>query len=213
MSDRAPWFLQLLIRLFPAEFRHKHADDMAQVFRDRRRECGSFAAWLEAAPDLVRSAVVERWRDLVRLSHGTHVGALFHLFEIVHRVREIHASSADTRSPFPSGFKLPFFFARYGAAYAGSSEIGLEHLVMGLLRADPALARSWFGERERALIDRVVEHNRSRAHVGALKPGSLDLPLSDECERIVEQATAQALLGGKGEPELVDLFRTIAQQP
>jgi hypothetical protein len=72
------------------------------------------------------------------------------------------------------------FFARYEASRFGSDRIETEHLLLGLLREDKALAN-------RLLASRAIEELRNsitgRGNTGLKIPTSVDLPLSHECKR------------------------------
>jgi hypothetical protein len=48
-----------LLRLYPRSFREGYAELMSQLFADRLRDVGA-RAWLETAPDLVRTVPVQR---------------------------------------------------------------------------------------------------------------------------------------------------------
>jgi putative ABC transport system permease protein len=65
LSDR---FYRLLIKLCPAEFRDEYGDEMARLFRDRRRREGSARVLFEALPDLIITAWRQHmdmvWRDI-----------------------------------------------------------------------------------------------------------------------------------------------------
>src|SRR5438093_4772048 len=56
MLDR---LYRLFLLLSPAEFREEYGDEMARLFRDRRRKEGLLAVLLEAVPDLLITA----WRE------------------------------------------------------------------------------------------------------------------------------------------------------
>ncbi len=74
------------------------------------------------------------------------------------------------------------FFARYEASQFGSPYIETEHLLLGLLREDHALAhrflRSHAAESIRTQID---GHSTRREKL----PTSVDLPLTHECKRVL----------------------------
>src|ERR1700732_3544909 len=82
------------------------------------------------------------------------------------------------------------FFARYEARLFGSSNIETEHLLLGLLREDRALARLVLGSRETLeTIRREVE-----AHVPFAEnvSTSVEMPLATDSTRIVTFAAEEA---------------------
>src|SRR5271156_5965997 len=89
------------------------------------------------------------------------------------------------------------FFARYEASQFGSPDIETEHLLLGLLREDKALTNRFLRTRhsEVGAIRRQVEgHTTIREKVST----SVDLPLSDECKRVLAFAAGEAeVLGHK----------------
>ena len=84
------------------------------------------------------------------------------------------------------------FFARYEASQFGSMTIETEHLLLGLLRED------------KNIMSRFLHHPCSLANVRTLiesrlairekVPTSIDLPLSNECKRILAYAAEEAEL-------------------
>src|SRR5215831_11718660 len=82
------------------------------------------------------------------------------------------------------------FYSRYMASQAGSPKIETEHLLLGLLRADMALARRFLGSPWAAEeVWREVEGKRPpRSAI----PGGVDLPLSTECKRVLLLAAEEA---------------------
>ena len=82
------------------------------------------------------------------------------------------------------------FFARYEASQAGSMAIETEHLLLGLLREDQALARRLFPD--------VAKIEEIRTEIGHRKPArtkistSVDLPLSEEVREALAFASEEA---------------------
>ena len=83
------------------------------------------------------------------------------------------------------------FFARYEASEVGSSYIESEHLLIGLLReSGPALRKHMGG---------AVSMEELRAEITAATlrraptSSSVDLPLSNECKRILAYAAEEAM--------------------
>jgi|SRR5215475_573906 len=82
------------------------------------------------------------------------------------------------------------FFARYEASQYGSHFIETEHLLLGLLREDPALAKLSLGDANaisgvRAEIEARIER-RERFGV------SIEVPLSTDCMKILHLAAEEA---------------------
>jgi ATP-dependent Clp protease ATP-binding subunit ClpC len=82
------------------------------------------------------------------------------------------------------------FFARYEASQFGSSYIESEHLLLGLLREDRALARFVLGSGES--IESIRKEIVAHSPFGKPISTSVELPLSGECARILTSATEEA---------------------
>jgi len=74
------------------------------------------------------------------------------------------------------------FFARYEASQFGSPSIETEHLLLGLLREDKALAHRFLGTTSSESIRTQIE---ARTMAREKIPTSVDLPLSHECKRVL----------------------------
>src|SRR5579884_1067391 len=83
------------------------------------------------------------------------------------------------------------FFARYEASQFGSPFIETEHLLLGLLREDKALSHALLSSSHSA-----VEEIRLEIDAYTVKnpptPTSQDLPLSNECKRVLAFAAEEA---------------------
>src|ERR1700720_3928824 len=83
------------------------------------------------------------------------------------------------------------FFARYEASQFGSPYIETEHLLLGLLREDKALANRFL--RSHAAVEsirkQIEEHT---APPGEKMSTSVDLPLSHECKRVLAYGAEEA---------------------
>ena len=82
------------------------------------------------------------------------------------------------------------FFARYEASHYGSHYIETEHLLLGLMREDPALLRKFMGPTG-AAADIRTEIERQiirREHF----PTSVEVPLTDECKKVLNLAGEEA---------------------
>ena len=82
------------------------------------------------------------------------------------------------------------FFARYEASHFGSPYIETEHLLLGLLREDKALAYRFLQKDSSAeSIRRQIEENTTiRDWIST----SVDLPLSNESKRVLAYAAEEA---------------------
>lgn len=82
------------------------------------------------------------------------------------------------------------FFARYEASQFGSPQIETEYLLLGLLREDKRLSYSFLGSHVSVEVIRskIEQHTVIRERVST----SVDLPLSDECKRVLVNAGDEA---------------------
>ena len=80
-------------------------------------------------------------------------------------------------------------FARYEASQFGSSSIESEHLLLGLIREDKTLM---YGLRTPEDAESIRLSIQSRQKSLAKIPTDRDLPLSEECKRILGKAAEQA---------------------
>ena len=82
------------------------------------------------------------------------------------------------------------FFARYEASQYGSHSIESEHLLLGLLREDRALAANFLAEKlgERSVRDEI----ESQITRGERLSTSIEMPLSEECRRTLQNAAREA---------------------
>src|ERR1700683_4310980 len=82
------------------------------------------------------------------------------------------------------------FFARYEASQYGSPYIETEHLLLGLLREDKQLANRFL--RSNGSIESIRKEIESRNTVRERISTSVDVPLSQECKRIISFAGEEA---------------------
>ena len=82
------------------------------------------------------------------------------------------------------------FFARYEASQFGSPYIETEHLLLGLLREDKALTNRFL--RSHASIESIRKQIEGRTPVREKVSTSVDLPLSQECKRVLAYAAEEA---------------------
>jgi len=82
------------------------------------------------------------------------------------------------------------FFARYEASQFGSPYIETEHLLLGLLREDKALTNRFL--RSHASIESIRKQIEGRTMIREKGSTSVDLPLSQECKRVLAYAAEEA---------------------
>src|SRR5579872_1779488 len=82
------------------------------------------------------------------------------------------------------------FFARYEASQFGSPFIETEHLLLGLLREDKALTNRFL--RSHASIESIRKQVEGRTPIREKVSTSVDLPLSQECKRVLAYAAEEA---------------------
>jgi ATP-dependent Clp protease ATP-binding subunit ClpC len=82
------------------------------------------------------------------------------------------------------------FFARYEASQFGSPYIETEHLLLGLIREDKALANRFL--RSHAAVDSIRKQIEAHTTVREKVSTSVDLPLSHECKRVLAYAAEEA---------------------
>jgi len=80
------------------------------------------------------------------------------------------------------------FFARYEASQFGSPYIETEHILLGLLREDSALANRFFRSHALSIREQIEGHTASGEKVAT----SVDLPLSHECKRVLAYGAEEA---------------------
>ncbi len=82
------------------------------------------------------------------------------------------------------------FFARYEASQFGSPCIETEHLLLGLLREDKALANRFL--RSSASVDSIRKQIEAHTTMREKVSTSVDLPLSHECKRVLAYGAEEA---------------------
>src|SRR6266403_1060114 len=78
------------------------------------------------------------------------------------------------------------FFARYEASQFGSPYIETEHLLLGLLREDKALTNRFL--RSHASVESIRKQIEGHTTIREKVSTSVDLPLSNECKRVLAYA-------------------------
>jgi Clp amino terminal domain, pathogenicity island component/Domain of unknown function (DUF4440) len=81
------------------------------------------------------------------------------------------------------------FFARYEACQLGSTTIECEHLLLGVMREDPALFFKTDGTPRPSELKKAISANLK---VGPPIGTSVDVPLSADCKRAIAQAAEEA---------------------
>lgn len=81
------------------------------------------------------------------------------------------------------------FFARYEASQFGSPYIETEHILLGVFRADNALANQLLSQMSIEAIRKQIEQHAGMAPKTST---SVDLPLSDEGKRVIVFASEEA---------------------
>jgi len=82
------------------------------------------------------------------------------------------------------------FFARYEASQFGSPYIETEHLLLGVLREDKALTARFL--RSYASVESIRKQIEGHTIMREKVSTSVDLPLSNECKRVLAYAAEEA---------------------
>src|SRR5512138_2877500 len=82
------------------------------------------------------------------------------------------------------------FFARYEASQFGSPYIETEHLLLGLLREDKALTNRFL--RSHTSVESIRKQIEGHTTIREKVSTSVDLPLSNECKRVLAYAAEEA---------------------
>jgi ATP-dependent Clp protease ATP-binding subunit ClpC len=82
------------------------------------------------------------------------------------------------------------FFARYEASQFGQSYIETEHLLLGLLREDKALTNRFL--RSHGSVEAIRKQVEAHTVFHEKTSTSVDLPLSNECKRVLAYAAEEA---------------------
>ena len=88
------------------------------------------------------------------------------------------------------------FFARYEASQFGSPLIETEHMLLGLLREDKALTNRIL--RSHASVESIRKQIETATTICQRTSTGVDLPLSNECKRILAYAAEEAERLGHG---------------
>ncbi len=82
------------------------------------------------------------------------------------------------------------FFGRYEASQLGSPYIETEHLLLGLLREDKALANRFL--RSHAAVESIRKQIEGHTAPAEKVSTSMDLPLSHDCKRVLAYGAEEA---------------------
>src|SRR6266705_5171053 len=82
------------------------------------------------------------------------------------------------------------FFGRYEASQFGSPYIETEHLLLGLLREDKGLADTFL--HSHGAVESIRKQVEGQTAIREKVATSTDLPLSNECKRILAYAAEEA---------------------
>lgn len=91
---------------------------------------------------------------------------------------------------YNEGARRVIFFARYEASQYGSPYIETEHILLGLLRQDRALTNRFITPH--SSIESIRKQIESKTEKREKVSTSVDLPLSDECKRVLAYAAEEA---------------------
>ena len=82
------------------------------------------------------------------------------------------------------------FFSRYEASQFGSTSIETEHFLLGLIREDKNLTNRFL--RDSPSIEGIRKEIEGRTVIREKTTTSIDLPLTNECKRILAYANEEA---------------------
>jgi ATP-dependent Clp protease ATP-binding subunit ClpC len=82
------------------------------------------------------------------------------------------------------------FFARYEASQFGSPYIETEHLLLGILREDKAVTNRFL--RSHASVESIRRQIEGHTTIREAVSTSVDLPISNECKRVLGYAAEEA---------------------
>jgi ATP-dependent Clp protease ATP-binding subunit ClpA len=105
-------------------------------------------------------------------------------------MQEIHQWVTSMFERFTETARRVIFFARYEAAQFGSTIIETEHFLLGLIREDKNLTSRFL--RNHSSIESIRKEIEGRTPIREKISTSRDLPLSNECKRILAYAAEEA---------------------
>jgi hypothetical protein len=149
---------RILLKAYPRRYRERYSDAMQQCFRDQLREADTTSGRL-----LLWLRIAADLMLSVPLEH----------------------LEGHRRPDLWRDCRRPIFFARYVAAASGAAEIGVEHLLAGLLREDRDAVEAVIG-RARAGEWRAGGHKRPA------RESLISLTLSSDSRRAMARAAELA---------------------
>lgn len=173
---------RVLLRAYPRDYRSRYAGPMEQLFRDRLRQVHSFTGFVA----LWRRMLAD-WAVSVPARYCERVAARIH------------------SSPFADSARRCLFFARFEASSFSRREITVEHLLLGVLRAEPSLV----SEAGRETVVRAIEASEP---AGRRVPPMEDLRLAEEAIRAIDAARKIAHAAGRRAVSPADLARGISRE-
>jgi hypothetical protein len=176
---------RILLKAYPARYRHEYEEAMAQCFRDQLRTANTTAKricfWFRIMTDFTLTVPV---RHLERLMRRDRTPA--------------RPSRHGTFDDYSGLAKRAIFFARYEAASFSGPEISLEHLLLGTLREDQKLAAAVLGRNGFKGIVRAIEAQQAnpRRHPTRKELSILRSPLILDCKKTLKRAWEEAHTSG-----------------
>jgi hypothetical protein len=171
---------RFLLRAYPSHYLARYQTPMEQLFRDRLLEThtlgGRTSLWIRILADWTVTVPQQYWEKA--MPHVPQLTAL-------------------------DPARRCLFFARREASSFSRSEIGLEHLLLGILRQDPSLVPD---------AEAVVRAVEAMEPSGRREPPMEDLRLSRETIRVWEGAKEIAREAGRTEALPQDLIAGILRE-
>jgi hypothetical protein len=173
---------RFLLRAYPRGYRARYGGPMEQLFRDRLRETHGpvdfIRFWLRTLAD---------WAVSVPRHYGERTAPR----------ATFGALAVPTRRCI--------FFARSEASSFSRHEITVEHLLLGLLREEPALVT-------KGALDTVVSTLEANEPATRRVPPMEDLRIGSQAIRVLEAAREIAETAGRREVSPVDLAAGILRE-
>lgn len=207
---------RVLLKAYPARYRHDYEEAMAQCFRDQLRAADTsgkrIRLWFRTVTDFAlnvpaRHLEMLRHLDLtmrrLRFDDGTELS--FPWTPLVAIAQAVYARRSRHRNTFE--LQRAIGLARLEAKSLGGGVIGLEHLLLGTLRGDQKLATGLLGSHGLETMVRVLQtqpavppnalpHEQRLGHshhLWRVGPRSLPrVPISLECKKVLREAWQEA---------------------
>lgn len=101
------------------------------------------------------------------------------------------------------------FFARYEASQFGCASIEADFLLLGIAREDPSLCVQWLGANYLELRESIARVYSRGKHI----PTHVDLPLSNQCKRVLAYAAEEAERLARRDIGTEDLLLALLREP